>query len=133
MENKYNAKGTIVLVHCNDEIKAIKHDLESMIKEHTKWYASDAKAVELISEDIRKQHSYSIIGDLMTGIEFYEAVDSGCIIDYDGMLGEVFVDGYISNLGLCHKGLCQGEFLVDGNSWKALCEEHTIEVIWCNK
>lgn len=133
MENTYNAKGTLVLVHCDGEIKVIKQDLKSVIKDHTKWCASDAKTVELISEDIRTRYSYSIIGDLMTGIEFYEAVDSGCIVDYDGMLGEVFVDGYISNLGLCHKGLCQGEFLVDGNSWKVLCDEHNIEVIWSNK
>lgn len=74
-----------------------------------------------------------ICGDLMTGKEFYEDVDCGGIIDYDGCLGEVFINGYRSNLGLCHRGLCQGGFIVDGPTWLDLCNDFNIEVEWCNK
>lgn len=74
-----------------------------------------------------------VIGDLMDGEEFYEHVDSGGFIDEDGLLANVYINGYNSNLGLCHKGLAQGGFLVDGATWLKLCNEYTIEVEWCNK
>lgn len=77
--------------------------------------------------------NYRICGDLMTGKEFYECVDCGGIIDYDGSLGEVLIDGYRSNLGLCHRGICQGGFIVDGPTWLEMCEKFNIEVEWCNK
>jgi hypothetical protein len=60
-------------------------------------------------------------------------VDGGSIIDYDGILGEVYINGYESNLGLAHRGLRQGGFLVDGPTWLKLCCEYDIEVEWCNK
>ena len=78
-------------------------------------------------------HEMTLIGDLMDGKQFYERVDDGCIIDYDGSLSHVFVDGYISNLGLCHGDLCQGGFLVDGPTWLDICEEFKVEVEWCNR
>lgn len=70
---------------------------------------------------------------LMSGEDFFACVDEGCFIDYDGTLSEVFVDGYISNLGLKHKGIKQGEFLVEGEIWCELCKKHKIEVNWANK
>ena len=73
------------------------------------------------------------IYDLLPGMDFYYAVDHGCFIDYDGTLDCIFVDGYLSNLGLSHKGIHQGEFLVTGDVFKQLCEEHRIEVNWANK
>lgn len=75
----------------------------------------------------------NICGDMMSGKEFYEHVDSTYIIDYDGILGDVYVNGYKSNLGLSHKGLHQGDFMVDGETWLELCDEFDIEVEWCNK
>lgn len=72
-------------------------------------------------------------GDVMSGREFYELVDTGCIIDYDGILADVYVNGYKSNLGLFHNGLHQGAFMADGETWLELCDEFDIEVEWCNK
>lgn len=74
-----------------------------------------------------------ICGDIMSGKDFYEDVDCGGIIDYDGCIGEVYIDGYVSNLGLHHRGLLQGGFPVDGPTWLGLCKDHDIEVEWCNK
>jgi hypothetical protein len=73
------------------------------------------------------------IYDLMSGEEFLYDVDNGFFIDYDGSLAEVFVDGYISNLGLRHKGIRQGRFLTTKRFWEELMETDRIEVNWANK
>lgn len=70
---------------------------------------------------------------IMSGLDFLDDVDSDCIIDEDGSMCQVLVDGYLSNLGLSHKGLCQGSFLVTETIWKDLCNEHDIVVNWANK
>lgn len=80
-----------------------------------------------------EEKEIDIYGDLMSGKEFYECVDSCCIMDDDGVIGYVFVDGYESNLGLSHSGLTQGNFLVVGDTWLELCDEYNIVVEWCNK
>lgn len=76
---------------------------------------------------------HQVIGDLMIGEEFYDHVNDKCIMDYDGSMSYVWADGYITNLGLCHKGLCQGRFLVDGDMWLDICSRYDIVVEWCNK
>ena len=80
-----------------------------------------------------EMYEREVIGDLMSGEEFYHSVDDRCIMDYDGIMAYVWADGYITNLGLCHKGLCQGEFLVDGDMWLYICRRYDIVVEWCNK
>ena len=80
-----------------------------------------------------EMHKCEVIGDLMSGEEFYSNVDDGCIIDYDGTMACVWADGYITNLGLCHEGLCQGDFLVDGDMWLDICRRYDIIVEWCNR
>ena len=74
-----------------------------------------------------------IIYDLVDGEKFLEWVASGCIIDDDGSIANVFVDGYDSNLGLHHKGLSDGGFLVDKDTFLSICKEHRVEVNWANK
>ena len=108
----YTPKGRITFIYSDGEIK----------------YTTEDYPQEMLDFYEKK-----IYGDLMSGKEFYEDVDGGCIIDYDGILGEVFVNGYVSNLGLCHRGLCQGYFIVDGETWLDICEEFDVEVEWCNK
>ena len=71
--------------------------------------------------------------DYMSGENFLADVECGGFIDYDGSLGEVVVDGYLSNLGLNYKGIHQGKFKVSGKVWKKLCKEHNIMVNWANK
>ena len=73
------------------------------------------------------------IYDLMSGEEFLNDVDAGFFIDYDGTLAEVFVDGCISNLGLKHQDIRQGQFLATKEFWKSLMKTNKIEVNWANK
>ena len=73
------------------------------------------------------------IYNLMSGEEFLHDVDNGLLIDYDGSLAEVFVDGYISNLGLRHMGIRQGQFLTTKEFWENLMKTSKIEVNWANK
>ena len=87
--------------------------------------------VQYYTED--HQLELNLCGKVMSGKEFYEYVDSGCITNYDGILADVYINGYKSNLGLTHKYLHQGGFMVDGESWLELCDEFDIEVEWCNK
>lgn len=109
---KYFPKGTITFAYIDDQIQFF-----------TKEYPIGA----------RDMFAQICCGYMMSGKDFYECVDGGGIIDYDGCLGEVYVNGYKSNLGLWHKGLCQGYFMVDGPTWLDICNEFDVEVEWCNK
>jgi len=74
------------------------------------------------------------IYDLMSGENFYKCVDCGGFIDYDGSIAEIFINGYISNLGLRHRGICDGgTFIVNGTNFKKICEEYKVEVNWANR
>ena len=70
---------------------------------------------------------------LMSGSRFLSLVDNTCIMDDDGMISEVIVDGFVSNLGLSHKDFSQGEFLVTYDVWKYICSNHDVVVNWANK
>ena len=70
---------------------------------------------------------------LMSGSRFLSLVDNTCIMDDDGLISEVIVDGFISNLGLSHKDFSQGEFLVTYDVWKNICNNHDVVVNWANK
>lgn len=71
--------------------------------------------------------------DLMPGDEFLDAVRSTCIMDDDGELADIFVDGFRTNLGLNEDGFLQGRFLVSGKVFEQLCDEHKVLVNWANK
>ena len=85
-------------------------------------------------KDMIDIYKFPVYGDIMSGKEFYEHVDSGSFIDYDGSISKIIIDGFVSNLGLHHKGISQGGFLVDGPTWIDICDNfNNVEVIWCNK
>lgn len=109
---KYFPKGIMTFGYVNGEIKFFTVDYPTEMKD---------------------MYAQIICGDMMSGKDFYECVDGGGIIDYDGSLRDVYVNGYKSNLGLCHRGLCQGHFIVDGPTWLNICDEADVEVEWCNK
>lgn len=118
MEN-YNSNGRITFCATQNDIKYYTQTKEEVLKQFN-------------GEDFLKQFIHPIY-DLFDGKEFYESVDNGSIINYDGSLAHIFVDGYISNLGLAHEGLQQGKFLVDGETFLDICENHKVEVNWANK
>lgn len=70
---------------------------------------------------------------MMSGEEFLQSVKDTSITNYDGHVAQVFVDGYISNLGLSCDNFESGGFLVDEGMWKHLCIDFHIEVNWANK
>lgn len=71
--------------------------------------------------------------DLMPGKEFLDAVRSSCIMNDDGILSDIFVDGFVTNLGLSEARFSQGKFLVSGRVFEQFCNEHEVFVNWANK
>lgn len=112
IEKKYGPKGYICFAYIDNDIKYFKKDYP---------------------ENMIDFYEVSTYGDFMSGKEFYEQVNDRCLIDYDGSISHIFVDGYRSNLGLYHEGMSQGSFLVDGPTWLDICDEFNVEVVWCNK
>ena len=82
--------------------------------------------------EIVKAFTYQVY-DLMSGKKFLDAVRSRCITDDDGILSDIFVDGFDTNLGLSEAGLSQGQFLVSGKVFEQVCNEHEVLVNWANK
>lgn len=126
--NKYfEALGKITFCHTNE---GLKYFIQSA--EETPAYISNENKANYIQLN-KEMHYQKWISDIMSGKSFFEAVDAGCFIDYDGTLSCIYVDGYLSNLGLCHGGICQGEFLVDGDTFQEICKNHHVLVDWANK
>lgn len=138
----YKSKGYMAFCLYLDEeeyvLKYRLYKLEDMLNERMKWLSSIPnlpdydEALEHLKEEVQLDNTYEIY-DLIDGMEFLNSVLDGSIMDYDGTLSEIFVDGYKSNLGLAVKGLEQGEFLVDENLFKQICEQYKVEINWANK
>lgn len=105
-------------------IKFLYNGEEARISSRTKKY----------NEMEKDFHKITIYGDMFSGEEFAEMVECGGIMDYDGILGYVLINGYDTNLGLyCPPDFAQGEFAVDLKTWRDLCKKYDIKVEWCNK
>jgi len=75
-----------------------------------------------------------IIYDLIDGESFAESVKYGGFTDYDGSLCEIFVNDYLSNLGIWSNNFHQGDgFFVSLKDFKKLCGQYKVEVNWANK
>lgn len=134
---QYKAKGNVKFIMYSDKDNStceyVLHYISNndLITNATQYNKSPS-FVEAYTRDVIDLHTYPIF-DLMSGLDFLEAVLSGGITDYDGTLSDIFVDGYKSNLGLAAEGFEQGEFLVDENLFKQICEQYKVEVNWANK
>ena len=73
------------------------------------------------------------IYDLVTAKKFLRDIRDYSIIDSDGSIADIYVDGYLSNLCLHENGFSQGKFLISGEVLENLCEKHNIVVNWANK
>ena len=94
---------------------------------------TDSILIDVLIDEIVKNKLTIQEYSLMSGSEFLSSVDSTCITDDDGLLSEVLVDGFISNLGLSHKEFSQGGFLVTYDVWKNICSNHDVVVNWANE
>ena len=83
-----------------------------------------------IKEKYPEQH---LIADLLTGNDFLEMVDNNTIMDYDGTLSGIYVDGYLSNIGLSHNNFEQGNFLLDHDAFWDLCDTYRVIVNWASQ
>lgn len=120
MTKKYQAIGNLIFTMTNEGIECFTE-----CKPH---YLTDEEWIKREKE----YHQYTIY-QLMSGEEYLSQVRCGGFIDYDGAISEIFVDSYVSNLGLNECGICQGKFLVNGDIFEELCKIHKIEVNWANK
>lgn len=120
MKKNYQAKGKITFFISNGDIAFFIEERPPHISDRD-W-----------SERQKKFLNYEIF-DLISGEDFLKQVKANSFNDYDGRIAEIFVDGYISNLGLVEEGICQGKFLVDGETFKSICDLQKVEVNWVNK
>ena len=125
MKDKYKTKGRLDFVATIDDIKVGIRDKE--------WYRKDwghDATFEMFWEDRFSENIY----DLFSGEEFLKMVQDHSIINYDGTVADVFVDGYKSNLGLyTENGFECGGFQVDDELWLQICDNYKVEVNWANK
>ena len=84
-------------------------------------------------EDWEKICADKPVYSLITGEDFLEKIESGCIRDCDGYIANIFVDGYVSNLGIFYKGFSSGGFLADKEVFLNFCERHSVVINWVNR
>lgn len=123
-------------------IKTIKGDYRDgsterdyFIAKGEMWYALDKDDITVYTCDYTHEGmKENEITDIMTGKEFVEAVDSGSINNDDGFVSEVYVDDYVSNIGLICGGFISGRgFILTKDVFLELCDNHEVYVNWVNK
>lgn len=121
----YKTKGRLDFVATIDDIKVAVKD-----KEWHRKYWGDTSVFEMMWHDYCVERIY----DLYSGEEFLNLVKDKCIMNYDGNVANIFVDGYKSNLGLyTENGFECGGFQVDEELWLHICDNYKVEVNWANK
>lgn len=126
----YLSKGEIWFRLSKDGIETQIFDKEYYLNYWKKITPSNAKNVVEYKYNTEFTHR---IYHLLSGEEFLNYVKEGYFIDSDGCIGDVFVNGYVSNLGLFTDNLSGGPFLVDENMWLDICKKYKVEVNWINK
>ena len=132
MTDKYKAKGQLLFRLGPDGIEAQVYDRDYYLQRE-QYYISDKKMCEEMVDQMYRWDFEKDIYNLFDGKEFLKLAQEGSFIDYDGSISTVFVDGYISNLGLATDNLTQGKFLVGAEVWEDICNEFKVEVNWANK
>lgn len=115
----------------------MKRERKTIITKGTMIFSLEAEEnsysinMEVYEDEYSKREIEEI--DFIEGKDFLESVRSYGFIDYDGWISEIIVDGYLSNLGLREARLSSGKFLVGGNLFEEICEQHEVIVNWVNK
>ena len=129
---QYNAKGWIEFSLGIDGIEYRIYDRDYYLRREKAYIRDDAFCEEVVEHMYRHNFTRDIY-DLIGGKEFLKNVQEGYFTDYDGTIADVFVDGYISNIGLATDNLTKGSFLVSADMWEKICDEFKVEVNWANK
>lgn len=135
MDNTYKAKGYIWFRAAPDGYEVAVETKEEQLEKITDHMKNIVvkNEVDRVALDIVEKELDVSTTCILTGERFIEDIEANAITDNDGYIDHIFVDGKISNLGISHKGVQQGKFLVNGELWKELCKEYKIEVDWVNK
>lgn len=131
MTDKYKAKGQIFFRLGPDGIETQRYDRDYYLQQYAGYFHPND--VEFIVNHKFDTELTQNIYNIFDGKEFLNHVQDGYIMDDDGQIANIFVNGYISNLGLSTDNLTQGEFLVSAEVWKDICNEFKVEVNWANK
>lgn len=112
----------------NDEVKMIKGFI---------YYFFGDDCINQLSREIKETelNGYHIY-DIFSGEEFIDMISNGSISNYDGSIANIFVDDYLSNLGICCPDpnfFIGGKFLVDVAEFLDMCKSYKIEINWVNK
>lgn len=134
---QYKAKGNVKFIMYSDKDDStcgyvLNYISNNDLITNATQYNKSPSFIEAYTKDVIDLHTYPIF-DLMPGLDFLEAVLSGSITDYDGIIANIFVDGFNSNLGLYTQNLIDGEFLVCENTFREICNKYKVEVNWANK
>ena len=132
MDKKYKSKGQILFRLSADGIQTQVFDKKYYIDRYLQFTYNTEMCSEMVADLYNSTFTHPIY-DLIDGKEFLNDVKSGCIMDYDGSIAQVFVDGYTANLGLATDNLTSGGFLVDEEVWLEICDTYHVEVNWANK
>lgn len=130
----YYANGYKTFYYSSGGINTETVSIDDIVKEACEYDNdgdSDNGFKDYVLDSVKSKLEYEIY-DIMSGLEFLSHIKCGTIINSDGLLSEVFIDGYKSNLGLISKNFSQGEFLVDEETFMNICKTHKVEVNWAN-
>lgn len=131
----FKTKGFITFFMVSNEdscgYQAITIDLEERVANLAK-YENDPNKIATIREWVEDQYVIDIY-DLIDGSKFIDMVKSGSLIQSDGVIANILVDDYKSNLGIAMNNMIDGEFLVDEFTFRDICSKHNVKVNWANK
>ena len=132
---KYEARGYLIFILDTNGICPIIYDKDYYINLFTKRKIGNTnkEIEEIVREQIFENDLTNRIYDKIDGKDFLQMVYNGSLIDYDGTLCAIYVDGYKSNLGLNEAGIHQGDFKVTGEVFEKICNNYNVWVNWANK
>lgn len=98
------------------------------------WLATKIeKGVIIDSVIIHKKKEINILGDVYEGIEFAKLLKYGIITAAEGVVADVYVNSYKTNISFTYNGdvYGSGDCIIDIGEWYALCKTYNVEVEWC--
>lgn len=130
-KDKFEAKGLIIFfVSKNDELFTVEFD-KDYYTEMYKQYGEIGK--QMLADKYERDFTFDIY-HLISGKEFLDCVKCSGFTNYDGYIKEVYVNGFKSNVGLISDNLISGgDFYMDEDAWRNLCEDYDVKVNWVNK
>lgn len=133
MDNKYNARGQMLIRLGPDyNIETQIYDESYYLQLYGEYFTDTRMCQEMINRMYKDAFTKDIYS-LFDGKEFLHMVKEGYITDDDGHVADVFVDGYVCNLGLATDNLTSSGFLVSEKVWLDICKSCKVEVNWANK